>query len=256
MNDRQENVLYKQPPAVPTVHLRAAPIPAIGFLALHLYFVVSSGQHSKWERWEVWQHKNVFSRRKHSRNKAQKNDNYRSINPRQEAYGHLHFNLMHPLSGVGGGPSFMVQTWSGEAAEKIIAAIHDRAENYISRNRYLVWPGPNSNTYVARIINYARVPASLPGTAIGKDWDGIFNFKFSRAPFRVILQTPLIGVKISLREDLELNLLGGTIVGINFRFHELKFPFGRGVIKLSRVWSKPVDRSGDPPSRRIPPNPP
>ncbi|MBC6421269.1 MAG: DUF3750 domain-containing protein [Hormoscilla sp. SP12CHS1] len=154
-------------------------------------------------------------------------------NPRKKAYGHLHVNLMDPLSGIGGGPSFMVQTWSGETAAKIIAVIHEQAENYISRNRYLLWPGPNSNTYAARIINYARVPVSLPGTALGKDWEGIFNFKFSLDPWRLIFQTPLIGVKISLTEDLELNILGGTIVGINFCFQEFKFPLGRGIIKLS-----------------------
>ncbi|MBC6453160.1 MAG: DUF3750 domain-containing protein [Hormoscilla sp. SP5CHS1] len=140
---------------------------------------------------------------------------------------------MDPLSGIGGGPSFMVQTWSGETAAKIIAVIHEQAENYISRNRYLLWPGPNSNTYAARIINYARVPVSLPGTALGKDWEGIFNFKFSLDPWRLIFQTPLIGVKISLTEDLELNILGGTIVEINFCFQEFKFPLGRGIIKLS-----------------------
>ncbi|MBC6481316.1 MAG: DUF3750 domain-containing protein [Hormoscilla sp. GM7CHS1pb] len=218
MNDLQENELYKQPPAVPTVHLRAAPLPGIGLLAVHLYFVVSSGENSQWERWEVWQWRNAFSQPK---------------NTRQKACGHLHVNLMAPLSEIGGGPSFMVQTWDGVAAEKIIATLHEHAENYISRNRYLLWPGPNSNSYVARIINYAGVPASLPGTAIGKDWDGIFNFKFSLDPFRLIFQTPLIGVKISLTEDLELNLFGGTIVGINFRFQELKFPLGRGIIKLS-----------------------
>ncbi|MBC6421270.1 MAG: hypothetical protein GDA43_08015 [Hormoscilla sp. SP5CHS1] len=50
MNDLQENELYKQPPAVPTVHLRAAPIPGIGLLAVHLYFVVSSGPVRPWER--------------------------------------------------------------------------------------------------------------------------------------------------------------------------------------------------------------
>jgi len=206
MNNLQENELYKQPPAVPMVHLRAAPLPGIGLLAVHLYFVVSSGENSQWERWEVWQWRNAFSQPK---------------NTRQKAYGHLHVNLMAPLSEIGGGPSFMVQTWSGEAAEKIIVALHEHAENYIS------------NSYVARIINYAGVPASLPGTAIGNDWDGIFNFKFSLAPWRLILQTPLIGVKISLTEELELNIFGGTIVGINFRFQELKFPLGRGIIKLS-----------------------
>ncbi|MBC6472586.1 MAG: hypothetical protein GDA48_07065 [Hormoscilla sp. GM102CHS1] len=60
MNDLQENELYKQPPAVPTVHLRAAPIPGIGLLAVHLYFVVSSGPVRPWERWEVWQWRNAF----------------------------------------------------------------------------------------------------------------------------------------------------------------------------------------------------
>ena len=213
-----ENNLYKQPPALPTVHLRAAPLPAIGLLAVHLYFVVSSGPDSPWERWEVWQWRNAFRERK---------------NPKQKAYGHLHVNLMDPLSAIGGGPSFMVQTWSGETAAKIIAVIHEQAEKYISR-RYLLWPGPNSNTYIARIINYAGVSASLPGTAIGKDWDGLFPFNFSRDPFSLRFQTPLIGINISLTDDLELNILGGTLLGINFRFHELKFPFGKGSIKLWR----------------------
>lgn len=219
MNERLENELYKQPPAVPTVHLRAAPLPGIGILAVHLYFVVSSGQEERWERWEVWQWRNAFR-------EPQK--------PGQKAYGHLHVNLMEPLSGVGGGHTFLVQKWSGEAAEKIINTLHDSADNYISRNLYLLWPGPNCNSYVARIFDYAGVPASLPGTAIGKDWDGIFNFKFSLDPWRLIFQTPLIGVNLSLTEDLELNFLGGTILGINFRFQELKFPLGRGIIKLCR----------------------
>ena len=157
MSDRQQ-ITYQHPPTVPTVHLRAAPL--IVPIALHLYFVASSGDRP-WDRWEVWQSKNAFHRTKTSR---------------QKCYGHLHINLMHPLSGVGGGPSFLLQEWQGQAAEKIINALNNNAENYRFCDFYLAWPGPNSNTYVARILDAAEIDTFLPIQAFGKGWmPGIRN---------------------------------------------------------------------------------
>ena len=47
----------------------------------------------------------------------------------------------------------------------------------LSRNTYSVWPGPNSNTFIAwigRIVPELRL--DLPPTAIGKDWLGRIKF--------------------------------------------------------------------------------
>ena len=153
-----EPLIYTDPPTRPTVHLRAAPL--IVPIALHLYFVASTGDRL-WDRWEVWQSKNAFKG---------------TIEFRQKCYGHLHINLMPPLSGVGGGPSFLVQAWQGNRAEQIINALNNNAENYRFCDFYLAWPGPNSNTYVARILDEANIQISLPFQAFGKGWPlGIRN---------------------------------------------------------------------------------
>ncbi len=74
--------------------------------------------------------------------------------------------------------------WFGNPPETVFAADGPAAEAMLPRIRkavaeyryarpgdYVVWPGPNSNTFVAAIM--AAVPeirASLPTTAIGKDF--------------------------------------------------------------------------------------
>lgn len=211
----EELFIYQQPPTLPTVHLRGAPLPIITRFALHLYFVVSSGN-LQWDRWEVWQFKGVL----------------KPTNSRQKYWGHVYLNLMPPLQGVGGGDSFFIRSWQGKEAEKILAALHDNAENYIYRNHYLIWPGPNSNTYVRIILDRAGFPVSLPGTAVGKDWDGLLSIKYSSRPFNLSLHTPLIGLNLSFTDNLELIFLGWTILGINFKFKEIKYPFSRGFIKV------------------------
>ena len=210
-----DNVNFSEPPALPTVQLRAAPLPGLlKYISVHLYWVVSKGQDS-WHRWEVWQWRNAFRQPQ---------------TPMQVAYGHVHRNLMAPLQGIGGGPSYALQTWQGETAEKILAALERHSETYISRDVYWLWPGPNSNTYVARILAYAGVRVSLPGTAIGKDWDGIFKIQLARSPFLLQLYTPILGAKVSLTRDLELNFLGSTL-GFDLQRQELKHPFGKGIWK-------------------------
>ncbi len=207
------NVDFSQPPALPTVQLRAAPLPGLlKYVSVHLYLVASDGQ-GCWHRWEVWQWRNAFRQPK---------------TPLQIAYGHVHRNLMAPLQGIGGGPSYALQTWEGDIADKILTALERYNETYISRDVYWLWPGPNSNTYVARILAYAGVRASLPGTAIGKDWDGIVKLQFTRSPFLLRFYTPILGAKVSLAHDLELNFLGSTL-GIDLQTQAVKHPFGKGI---------------------------
>ena len=61
----------------------------------------------------------------------------------------------------------------GEEAAKLIPLIRSAIAEYpLSRlGDYRVWPGPNSNTFVAAIIDAVPgLTATLPPTAIGKDY--------------------------------------------------------------------------------------
>jgi len=130
---------------MPTVQLRYAPLPLIGMFAWHYWFVVSdeTGQH----RWEVWQTKNAGA----------------------FCIGHVHRDLKHPEDGVGGGPSRVVTEWEGEEAARI-ASVLKKAETYPYCQRYRMWPGPNSNTFVAWVLREARVEHALDPRAIGRNY--------------------------------------------------------------------------------------
>jgi len=204
---------FSQTPSLPTVQLRAAPLPGVlKYVSVHLYLVVSDGE-QPWQRWEVWQWRDALRQ---------------PSLPTQIAYGHVHCNLLEPLQEIGGGPSYGIQSWQGAAAEKIILALKNHGATYMSRDIYWIWPGPNSNTYIARILAYAGVKAVLPGTAIGKDWDGIFRLTFSLAPFSFVFYTPILGAKLAWLETLELQFLGATL-GFDFQHRILKHPFGWGL---------------------------
>jgi hypothetical protein len=127
------------------VQLRYAPLPWIGTLAWHYWFVVfdESGCH----RWEVWQTKNAGG----------------------TCIGHVHCDLKAPEDGVGGGPSRLVVTWDGDEARRI-AEVLRRADTYPDCQRYHYWPGPNSNTFVAWVLREARIDYPLDPRGIGKNY--------------------------------------------------------------------------------------
>lgn len=128
------------------VELRYAPLPLIGAIAVHYWFVVrddAGGCH----RWEVWQ----------------------TANAGGTSYGHVHCNLKPPEADVGGGPTRLAAQWRGAEAERI-AAVLARPEGYPHRNRYRYWPGPNSNSFVAWVLREARVPHKLHWRGIGRRW--------------------------------------------------------------------------------------
>jgi hypothetical protein len=114
----------------------------------------------------------------------------------------------------------------GEAAARMIPTIRAfiRSYRYSRPGDYRLWPGPNSNTFVAAIMQ--AVPgmrASLPPTAIGKDfpYDGRWiGLTPSRTGLRINLGG-YAGITVGWYEGLELNLLG-AIVGLDIRRPALK----------------------------------
>lgn len=128
-----------------------------------------------------------------------------------------------------------VSILSGVQAEVVIDKIFAANEAYPYKQQYRMWPGPNSNTYVAYIgREIPELTMTLPSTAIGKDYlvnnkkagktnsgDG---FQFSLAGYT--------GIAISKNTGVEINLLG-AVFGVDFLRPALKLP-GIGRIGMTR----------------------
>jgi len=115
----------------------------------------------------------------------------------------------------------------GQAAARAIPKIIEAVANYPYPNEYTVWPGPNSNTFVAYIGKQVpELRMDLPSTAIGKDYP-INGSIFDRAPSGTGYQVSMLGVlgvTLAREEGVELNLLGLNF-GIDFYKPALKLPF-------------------------------
>jgi Protein of unknown function (DUF3750) len=129
--------------------------------------------------------------------------------------------------------------WFGRMPEVIFAADGASAERMIPRIRaaisgyafreigdYRVWPGPNSNTFVATVMSAVpEISAMLPPTAIGKDFpvDGRWiGMTPSGSGIRINLRG-YAGLTVGWVEGIEVNILG-AVAGVDFRRPALKLP--------------------------------
>ena len=98
--------------------------------------------------------------------------------------------------------------WRGAEAERAIACLHEHAPALDEEigARYLPWPGPNSNTFVDRLLRLCSLHADLPATAIGKDYRGLIGASFTSGGTGLQLETPIFGLRIGLTEGIELHL--------------------------------------------------
>lgn len=115
----------------------------------------------------------------------------------------------------------------GEKAEAIISNFKKLIKSYPYKDKYVIWPGPNSNTFVDYLIRRTpEVKIELPPHAIGKDWPSDYMV-FSKSPSGTGGQFSaygLLGLTLGLSEGLELNVLGLNF-GIDFWNPALKLPF-------------------------------
>ncbi|PCI02991.1 MAG: hypothetical protein COB78_11950 [Hyphomicrobiales bacterium] len=121
---------------------------------------------------------------------------------------------------------------TGAAAQALIPKIENAITNYPYNNYggYILWPGPNSNSFIAHVIrSVPELQATLPPTAIGKDFIGYGNW-LSPAPSNTGWQLSFMGyagIVIAEVEGLEINILG-LVAGIDFLRPAIKLPgFGR-----------------------------
>ncbi len=128
------------------VELRYASIPSYRLFADHYWFVTRDC--TSCDRWEIWHDA--------------------SLTPLSRGY--LHRNLLRPYSSVGGGPAQRATFWSGEDAERLTKTLWMSWDTYPYRFTYRALPGPNSNTYVAWILQEAQIRYPLSRRALGKSY--------------------------------------------------------------------------------------
>lgn len=98
-------------------------------------------------RWEVWQTRNAGG----------------------SCVGHVHRDLKPPEDGVGGGPSRLAVQWHGPPA-LAIKSVLENPRSYPWCETYRMWPGPNSNTFVAWVLRQAGIEQKLDPRGIGKGY--------------------------------------------------------------------------------------
>lgn len=127
-----------------------------------------------------------------------------------------------------GNQPYVVRDIAGAEAEALIPLIEDSIAGYpySGAGAYKVWPGPNSNSFVAWVVrNTQGFAVELPPAAIGKDFisPGLgISEAASRTGF-VFSLWGVAGVTVALREGLELNLLG-SVIGIDPEDLAIKLP--------------------------------
>lgn len=132
-------------------------------------------------------------------------------------------------------PPRIIRTIRGEQAEQLIPRIEFVIERYPWRHRggYRIWPGPNSNSFIAHILREVpELNAVLPPHAVGRDFLGDDRYWFASAEgdeFRLGWRG-LVGVSAGRLSGLEINLLG-LVAGIDVRNPALKLP-GFGAIPI------------------------
>ncbi len=113
----------------------------------------------------------------------------------------------------------------GADVESLIDRIEAAVESYPWKDQYRVWPGPNSNTFIAHVLRAApELRVDLPPTAIGKDWLGLRPLaKLPSGTGAQLNALGVLGVAVGLEEGVEINLLGLTF-GIDPRNLAIKLP--------------------------------
>jgi len=143
----------------------------------------------------------------------------------------------------GGGPALVInknipdRRWFGAApkvitdlrgpgVDDVIKRIDAAARRYPYADDYVIWPGPNSNTFTAYIgREVPELKLDLPPTAIGKDFltnGGVFASSPSRTGYQLSLYG-LLGVLAGVEEGFEVNVLGLTF-GVDPLDLALKLP--------------------------------
>lgn len=122
----------------------------------------------------------------------------------------------------------------GQTAGDLIPKLKSAITSYPWSKEYVVYPGPNSNTFVSWVAE--RVPElklDLPATAIGKDWRPL-EHSFRESPSGTGITASLLGllgIQLGIEEGLEINL-----AGLHFEVDLLDLKVGLPLIGNIHIW--------------------
>ena len=140
-----------------------------------------------------------------------------------------------------GSPPVVLKELRGEAAAHAIPRIEAAVESYPYQREYTLWPGPNSNTFVAHVgRSVPELELDLPTTAIGKDYLNNGSVVAS-APSGTGVQVSvfgLLGLIAAREEGLEMNVLGLSF-GVDVLRPALKLP-GIGRLGMTKYKEVPI----------------
>jgi hypothetical protein len=117
---------------------------------------------------------------------------------------------------------------TGDEAERLIPRVRAAIAAYpfATNGGYTMFPGPNSNSFVAHVMRTVPgIDASLPVAAIGRDYpsDGrLVALDAARGELRLSLWG-YAGLVLGWRSGIEVNLLG-LVAGIDPRHLAIKIP--------------------------------
>jgi hypothetical protein len=131
---------------------------------------------------------------------------------------HHHEPYGHPI---------LHKVWRGAEAERAAECLAREAPPWKAQLDYRFYPGPNSNTFGDVMLRTCDLHASLPSTSIGKDWRGAFGGGITSEGTGVQIETPLLGLKIGLKEGIEVHILGLSI-GFDLWPPAIILPLGPG----------------------------
>lgn len=116
---------------------------------------------------------------------------------------------------------------TGQQAQDVIPELERAIANYKWRDRgdYTLWPGPNSNTFVAHILSqFPELTASAPSTAVGRDFPADGKWIGQRKDGAIFATLGgYFGFELGGDVGFEVNFLG-LVAGLNPANSELKIP--------------------------------
>lgn len=70
-----------------------------------------------------------------------------------------------------GSPPILLQELRGDDADALIDQVHKAALSYPYAREYTMWPGPNSNSFIAWVgLEVPELNLELPAKALGQGW--------------------------------------------------------------------------------------
>ncbi len=130
-------------------------------------------------------------------------------------------------------PPRLVVEIKGAEAERLIPQVEAAITAYVhgEPGGYRIYPGPNSNTFVAHVLrSVPDLGAVLPPDAVGRDYlpeGGFYALDDDGRDLHLSLGG-LAGMSVGARSGLEVNFLG-LVAGLDFNRPALKVP-GFGLI--------------------------